>query len=111
MMYDDLKVWVVIERLGEHEARHGGGGLVGPAEGPPDLVKRLLLVAIIRHLGAARRMHPDRLTELVHLLPERLVFGPVERLAADIGVDLHAERAELLDGAFRLAHAGVRRAE
>ena len=56
---------------------------------------------IVRHLGAARRMQPDRRAELVHLLPERQVLRPVERLAGDVGVDLHAERA-VLDRAFGL---------
>ena len=55
-------------------------------------------------------MQPDRLAELVHLLPERQVLRPVERLAGDVGVDLHAERAEL-DRALRLGDAGVGRIE
>ena len=55
-----------------------------------------LLVEIIRRLGAARRMQPDRRAELVHLFPERQVFRAVERLAGDVGVNLHAERAEFL---------------
>ena len=50
------------------------------------------------------------LFELVHGREERLEFRIVERLAGDVGVDLHAERA-VLDRAFALAHAGVRRAE
>ena len=34
---------------------------------------------------------------------KRLELGPVERLAADVGEDLHADRAELIDGALHLA--------
>jgi hypothetical protein len=56
-------------------------------------------------------MQPNRNAELVHLVPERQKFRAVERLAGDIGVDLHAERAELLDRAFRLGDAGIRRRE
>jgi hypothetical protein len=56
------------------------------------IVERLLLVDIVRHLGAARRMQPDRLAELVHLLPEWQVLRPVERLAGDVGVDLRRAR-------------------
>ena len=56
-------------------------------------------------------MQPDRLAELVHLFPERHVLRPVERLAGDVGVDLHAECAELIDRALRLGDAGVGRIE
>jgi len=55
-------------------------------------------------------MQPDRLAELVHLLPERQVLRPIERLAGDVGVDLHTERAHL-DRALRLGDAGVGRVE
>ena len=40
---------------------------------------------------------------------KRLEFRAVERLAVDVGVDLHAERAEVLHRALGLAHAGVGR--
>ena len=52
-------------------------------------------------------MHPDRLAEFVHFLPERQVLRAVERLADDISVNLHAEGAEFVNRALRLAHAGV----
>ncbi len=110
MVRDDLQVRIVVHDLGEHEPCHRGRGLVGPAERPPDLVERLLLVDVVGHLGAARRMQPDRLAELVHLVPERQVLRPIERLAGDVGVDLHAERAGL-DGPLRFRHPGVRRIE
>ena len=102
---------MVVDDLREHQPRHGGRRLVRPAERPPDFVERLLLVDIVRHIGAARRVHPDRLSQLVHFFPERQILRPVERFAGDVGVDLHAERAELLDRALRLAHAGIGRIE
>src|ERR1700732_3004866 len=110
------KWWVMIFRFGwvsmileYHEPQQGAGSLVGPADGPPDLVKRLVLDRrVVRRLGAARRMQPDRRAELVHLFPERRVFGPVERLAGDIGVDLHAERA-VFERTLRLGGAGIGR--
>src|SRR6516165_6761425 len=111
MVGDDLEVGMVVHDLGEHQAGHGSRGLVRPAERPPDFVERFFLVDIVRHVGPARRMQPDRLAELVHLFPERQILRPVERLAGDVGVDLHAERAELLGRTLRLAHAGVGRIE
>ena len=52
-------------------------------------------------------MHPDRLAEFVHFLPERQVLRAVERLADDIGINLHAEGAKFVNRALRLSHAGV----
>src|SRR5262245_28657142 len=51
-------------------------------------------------------MEPDRLAELVHLFPERPELREVDRFAADIGVDLHAERA-VLDRALGFRRAGI----
>src|SRR5690349_17152675 len=110
MMHDQLETRIVVDRLGEDEARHRGRGLVRPAERPPDSVQRLLLVEIVGEVRAARRMDPDRLAELRHGGEELCVFGPVERLAVDVGVGLHAERA-VLDRALRLAHRALRMAE
>ena len=56
-------------------------------------------------------MHPDRNAEFAHFVPERQIFGAIERLAGDVGVDLHAERAEFFDRALRLGDAGIRRGE
>src|SRR5437763_17062851 len=66
---------------------------------------------MVRQLGAARAVQPDGLSQLVHFFPERQILRPVERFAGDVGVDLHAERAEVLDRALRLAHAGIGRIE
>jgi hypothetical protein len=52
-------------------------------------------------------VHPDRRAKLVHLLPERRILRPIERLAGDIGVDLHAERA-ILQRAFGFTNSGIR---
>ena len=60
-------------------------------------------------LGVARRMQPDRLVELFHRREERLELRIVERLAGDVGVDLHAERA-VLDRALGFAPRRRRRA-
>ena len=60
-------------------------------------------------LRAARRMQPDRLVERVHGGEERLELRPIQRLAADVGEDLRADGAEVLDGALDLAGAGVGR--
>ena len=62
-------------------------------------------------LRAAGRMQPDGLVELVHGGEERLELGPVQRLAADVGEDLRADRAELFDGALDFAGAGVGRSQ
>ena len=93
---------------GEHQPRHGRGGFVRPAEGPPDFVFRFLLGQIVREIRGARRMHPDRLVEPVHGREKRLERRIVERLAGDVGVDLHAQCA-VLQRALGLAHAAVRR--
>ena len=110
MVGDDLQVGVFVHDAGEHQPRHRRRGLVGPAQGPPDFVFRFFLAEIIGEIGGARRMQPDRLAELVHGGEERVELGIVERLAGDVGVDLHAERA-VLDRALALAHAGVGRGE
>src|SRR5579883_1897223 len=110
VMHHQLEARIVVERLGKDEARHRGRGLVRPAERPPDFVERLLLVEIVGKVRVARRMDPDRLVELAHSGEELGVFRPVERLAVDVGVDLHAERA-VLDRALRLAHRAFRVAE
>src|SRR6185312_3532511 len=99
---DDLQVRVLVHDAREDEPRHRRGGLVGPAEGPPDLVLRLLLGEIVREIGGTRWMHPDRFAGLVHGLEERLESRIVERLAGDVGVNLHAKRA-ILERAFGLA--------
>src|SRR6266566_1634861 len=54
-------------------------------------------------------MHPHRLAELRHRGKERLELWPVERLAVDVGVDLHADGAEVFDRALGLAHPAVGR--
>src|SRR5262252_10829322 len=65
MMHDQLEAGIVVERLGEDEASHGGRGLIRPAERPPDLVKRFLLVEIVGEVGAASWMVQVGLPSLV----------------------------------------------
>ncbi len=76
-----------------------------------NLVFRFLLGEIVGVVRAARRMHPDRLAELVHGGEERLELRVVERPLVDVGIDLHTERAELVDGALGLARTGIRRGQ
>jgi hypothetical protein len=56
-------------------------------------------------------MHPDRLADLVHRGEEGLEFRPVEGLALNVGIDLHAERAEFLGRALGLFHARIARCQ
>ena len=56
-------------------------------------------------------MHPDWLVELFHGGEERTEFGRIERLAFDIGKDLRAAGAKLVDGARCLRDAGVGRGQ
>ena len=105
-MGDDFQIRIGVHDLGINEPHHGAGRLVGPAEGPPDFVERFVFVDVVRHFSAARRMQPDRRPELVHFLPERRILRPVERLAGDVGVNLHAERA-VFQRALGFADAGV----
>ena len=66
VMGDDLQVGKLLQPAGEDEARHRNRGLIRPAERPPDVVLRTLLVWIVGPLVAARRVQPDRLAELAH---------------------------------------------
>src|ERR1700722_6261790 len=90
MVDDELQVGMAVDHLGEHEAPHGGRGLVGPAEGPPDFVERFLLVHVVGPRSGARRMDPDWLADLFHRRPELLVLRPVDRRAVDVRINLHA---------------------
>src|SRR5882762_6892325 len=103
MVSDDAQLRQLVEHAGEHEPRHEGAGLVGPAEQPPDLVLGLRLGRVIGELRGARRMHPYRQAVLVrHALENREELRLVERPAVDVGEDLDALRAELADGAVHL---------
>ena len=106
MMGDDLQVRILVHDARIDQPHHRRAGLVGPAERPPDFVFRFRLGQIIGGIRRARRMQPDRLVELVHGGEERLEGRVVERLAGDVGVDLHAKRA-VLDGTLAFAHAGI----
>ena len=89
MVGEDLQVGQLVENPREDEARHGGGGLVRPAEGPPDLVARFRLALVVGDVvRAARGVQEDGLAvprrRLEHGKELRLVKG----LAVDVGVDL-----------------------
>src|SRR5437879_576380 len=104
---DDAQLRQPVEHAGEHEPRHEGAGLVGPAEQPPDLVLGLRLGRVVGELRGARRMHPDRQAVLVrHALEDREELRLVERPAVDVGEDLDALGAELADGAVHLLERG-----
>jgi hypothetical protein len=60
-------------------------------------------------LCAARRVEPDRSTKLVHGREEPFELRAVDGLAADVRVDLRADRAEVVDGPLRLGDARIRR--
>ena len=100
MMGDDLDAGMAVEQAGEHEAAHRHRRLIGPAEAPPHLVARFLLRRVVGHVGGARRVQPDRQVVLGHRGEERAKLRQVERLAGDVGEDLHAARAEVADGAL-----------
>ena len=101
---------MIFHELGKHQPRHRRAGLVGPAEGPPDFVFRFCFRCVVCNGGIARRVQPDRLVELFHRREERLERRVVERLAGDVGINLHAERA-ILDRAGSLRHADIGCAE
>src|SRR3989441_7337809 len=107
MVSDDAQLRQPVEHAGEHEPRHEGAGLVGPAEQPPDLVLGLRLGRVVGELRGARRMPPDRQAVLVrHALEDREELRLVERPAVDVGEDLDALGAELADGAVHLLERG-----
>src|SRR6516165_6629492 len=107
MMGDDLEPRIAVEQAAKHHAHHRHRGVVGPAEAPPHLEPRLLLLGIIRHARRARRVQPDRQIELRHGRENRLESFFVERPARDAGEDLDAAGAEVLHRAPRLLYRAV----
>src|SRR5262245_46624783 len=108
MMGHDLEPRIAVEQAAKHHAHHRHRGVVGPAEAPPHLEPRLLLLGIIRHARRARGMQPDRQVELRHGCEDRLEGFFVERPAGHAGEDLDAAGAELVDRAPRLLYRAVR---
>ena len=87
---------MIVHDAAEHEAGHRDRGLVGPAEGPPDLVLRLLLCLVVGQIErAARGVQEHHLVMLLGDLEHRAEFRLVERLAVDVGMQLHAAGAVL----------------
>ncbi len=107
VVHHDLEVRQAVEQAREHQARHRSAGLVGPAEGPPDLVLGLFLGQVVREADAARRVQQDRHAERRGRLEHRQEFRRVERLAVDVAADLHAVGAVVAHRPLELAR-GVR---
>jgi hypothetical protein len=89
MVRDDLELRIGVHDLGEDEARQRHAGLVGPAEHAANLIFRFGLALVVDHLAAARGMQQDRLARFLDHLVERPEFGAVDRLAVDVGAELH----------------------
>ena len=85
-------------------------GFERPAEHRADFVFRFVLALVVDHLAAARRMQQDRLAGFLDHLVERPEFLAVDRLAVDVGAELHRVRAVLqralglLGGRLRRVH-------
>src|SRR5262245_7447766 len=107
MMGDDLEPRIAVEQAAKHHAHHRHRGVVGPAEAPPHLEPRLLLLGIVRHARRARGMQPDRQIELRHRRENRLEGFFIKRPAGHAGEDLDAASAELVDRAPRLLYRAV----
>ncbi len=104
---EEAQVGVPVEDAREHDARHERRGLVRPAERPPDLVPRAVLRLVVGERAVAARMDADRAVQLCGLREDRLELRLVPGTAADVGVDLDADRAELADRALQLGDARV----
>ena len=99
---------MALEQTVEHEPGHGGGGLVGPAEGPPDVVLGARLPLVVGDRRRARGVDPDREPVRGHALEDRPVLGRVEGLPVDVREDLHARRPEVADRPVDLAEGRLR---
>ena len=98
---------MAVEDPGENQPRHRHRSIVGPAEAPPHLEARKALRGIVRGFRRARGMQPDRQVIAGHGGEERGVAGIVERPPCDMGENLDADGAQLLDRAPELGHGGV----
>ena len=107
-MRHDPDVRQAIEQPGEHEALHRHARLVGPAEGPPDFVFRLVLRRIVGERGAARRMQEYRAVQAIRGLEQREEPLVVERDPVDVREHLHANGFELDERALELGDALLR---
>ena len=105
---DDLQVGMLVEQPRKHQVRHGGAGLVGPAERPPDLVLAFGLALVIGEVRAPGGMHPDRPVQLGHQVEQRHGLGSGQRPAEHVGENLHAHRPQLVDGPLGLQQEPLR---
>ncbi len=107
MVGDHLQAGVLVKDPGKDQPGHGGAGLVGPAEGPPDLVVGLVFGEVVRVVGAAGRVQPDGQVRLGHQVVQGQDIRVVNGTAVDVGEDLHPPGAKLLDGPVGLGQGGV----
>ena len=105
---DDLQVRQLVEHPRIDQPRHAGRGLVGPAEAEPDFVLAMPSRWRSRKI-AAPRIGCTQTGEVVlrHALEDRPEFRRRQRLAGDIGEDLDAAGAKLVDRAVDLGERGV----
>ena len=108
-MDQDFQVRQPRGHAGEDQARHGGAGLVGPAENGPDLVFRFGLGRKVRNVGGARRMQQHRLARLGGDLEDRKEARLVEAGAVDVGMKLQPVGVAVNEDALGLLHRRVRR--
>ena len=103
----ELEVRVALQHPGEHDPRHEGRQVVLPAERPPDLVARPLLCGVVGPPRVAARVDLEQAAGRGHRGVERVEPRVVHGLAADVRVDLRAERAELAPRVLVLGHRGL----
>ena len=85
MMRDDLQVGIFVHDAGEDEARQRCAGLERPAKHAVDLVFRVLLRRIVRHVARARGMQRDRAARFRNDFVDRPELRRVDRHALGIG--------------------------
>ena len=93
-----------VEHAGEHQARDARAGLVWPAHHLPDLVHRAVLARVVGELGGPRGVQEDGQAAARQGGEQGLELRAVQRPAIHVGVDLHAARAEVVDGVVQLGH-------
>src|SRR5436309_4198146 len=95
---DHERARVAIEEPGEDEPAHGDARLVGPPEGPPQLVPRVRLARIVGDARRPDRMKPDRDVQLGGPLEHAQAPGLVQRAPVHVGEDQDAAGPQLPDG-------------
>ena len=106
-MDQDLQVRQPRHHARKDQPRHGGAGLVGPAEDGPDLVFRFALGREVGDVRGARRMQQHRLARFRRHLEDRKEARLVEAGAVDVGMELQTVGVAAQQDALRLLHGGV----